>query len=132
MNMSNNHIAGILDAHHNSVDKWINTYKSGGSSELTKLHYKLRTSELEAYAETIKSIISFSVFSRSEYYRTIMAIYKKKKILYGKYDDTPQKFHNAIRDFFDTANDKFQRDSVNLLTLNFQFFDDFNAQNYAA
>jgi hypothetical protein len=26
--------------------------------------------------------------------------FTKKKILYGKYDDTPQKFHDAIRDFF--------------------------------
>ncbi|MDR0543317.1 MAG: IS630 family transposase, partial [Dysgonamonadaceae bacterium] len=58
--------------------------------------------------------------------------FTKKKILYGKYYDTPQKFHDAIRDFFDTANDKFQPDLVNLLTLNFQFFDNFNAKNYAA
>jgi transposase len=55
MNMSNNHIAMILDAHRNSMDMWINTYMADGLSELTELRYKPRTSELEAYSETIKS-----------------------------------------------------------------------------
>jgi transposase len=58
--------------------------------------------------------------------------FTKKKILYGKYYDTPQKFHNTVRDFFDSINVVFKPDLMNLLTLRFQFFNNFIAQNYAA
>jgi transposase len=58
--------------------------------------------------------------------------FTKKKILYGKYYDTPQKFHNTVRDFFDSINTDSQPDLIKLLTLRFQFFDNSIAQNYAA
>jgi len=56
----------------------------------------------------------------------------KKKILYGKYYDSPTKFHNAIINFFQTINQSCQDDLKTLLTLKFQFFDKENALIYAA
>jgi len=58
--------------------------------------------------------------------------FTKKKILNGEYYQTPKKFHDAIRGFFDTVGTKYQAEIENLLTLNFQLFDDSNAQNYTA
>jgi transposase len=58
--------------------------------------------------------------------------FTKNKILYGKYYETPQKFHEAIRSFFETVSIKYETELKNLLTLNFQFFDTSNAQNQAA
>jgi hypothetical protein len=58
--------------------------------------------------------------------------FTQKKILYGKYYETPLKFHEAIREFFDTVSIKYDAELKNLLTLKFQLFDNFNAQNYAA
>jgi transposase len=57
--------------------------------------------------------------------------FTKKKILYGKYYETPHKFHQAIRDFFDTVSFKYESELRTLLTLNFQLFDNSNAQNHA-
>ena len=57
--------------------------------------------------------------------------FTKKKILYGKYYDTPAKFHETISDFFLAVNDKYQLDLLKLLTLKFQFFDCGYAQNFA-
>jgi hypothetical protein len=37
-----------------------------------------------------------------------------------------------IKIFFDMVNAKFQSDLANLLTVEFQIFDNFNAQNYGA
>lgn len=55
--------------------------------------------------------------------------FTKKKILYGKYYETPLKFHDAIKSFFDTVSKKHEVELKNLLTLNFQLFDKDNAQN---
>jgi transposase len=54
--------------------------------------------------------------------------FTKKKILYAKYYDTPEKFHKAITDFFQSVNEIYKEDVRNLLTLNFQYFK--NAQIY--
>ncbi|GHV09005.1 hypothetical protein FACS1894160_4220 [Bacteroidia bacterium] len=58
--------------------------------------------------------------------------FTKKKILYGKYYETPLIFHEAIREFFDTVCIKYESELKNLLTLKFQLFDKFNAQKLAA
>lgn len=58
--------------------------------------------------------------------------FTKKKILYGKYYDTPAKFHKAVTAFFQSINQNFRTDLKKLMTLNFQFFDDQVAQNQAA
>lgn len=52
--------------------------------------------------------------------------FTKKRILYAKYYETPQKFHAAITGFFQTVNKKYNEDLKNLLTLNFQFFQNQN------
>jgi transposase len=57
--------------------------------------------------------------------------FTKKKILYAKYYDAPQKFHFAIKTFFKTINRKFNDDLKSLLTLKFQFFDQNIAPFYA-
>jgi transposase len=56
--------------------------------------------------------------------------FTKKKILYAKYYETPAKFHNAITVFFQTINQKHNTDLKNLLTLNFQFFQNQSAEIY--
>ena len=56
----------------------------------------------------------------------------KEEILNGKYYDSPTKFHNAIKSFFETVNQKYQSELLSLLTLKFQFFDEQNALNQAA
>ncbi|MDR1371118.1 MAG: transposase [Dysgonamonadaceae bacterium] len=59
--------------------------------------------------------------------------FTKKKILYGTYYETPLKFHDTVKDFFETVNAKYKPELEALLTLNFQFFEeDDYAQNYAA
>jgi transposase len=59
--------------------------------------------------------------------------FTKKKVLYGKYYDTPAKFHEAITTFFQTTiNQTYKDDLKSLLSLKFQFFDTQNALNYAA
>jgi transposase len=50
--------------------------------------------------------------------------FTKKQILYGKYYDTAEKFHMAIRCFFEKINHYHQSELECLLTLNFQLFDD--------
>lgn len=52
--------------------------------------------------------------------------FTKKKILYAKYYETPAKFHEAITGFFQTINPKYNVDLKNLLTLNFQYFENKN------
>ncbi len=49
--------------------------------------------------------------------------FTKKQILYGKYYDSAEKFHNTIKDFFDQINYKLQANIEKLLTLNFQLFE---------
>lgn len=56
--------------------------------------------------------------------------FTKKKILYAKYYETPEKFHSAITDFFQIVNQKYNADLKKLLTLKFQFFQYQNAIIY--
>jgi len=56
--------------------------------------------------------------------------FTKKKILYAKYYETPAKFHQAITGFFQTVNQKYKDDLVNLLTLKFHFFQNKNVLIY--
>jgi len=56
--------------------------------------------------------------------------FTKKKILYAKYYESPAKFHEGITGFFQTVNQKHKDDLVKLLTLNFQFFENKNAEIY--
>ena len=56
--------------------------------------------------------------------------FTKKKILYAKYYETPQKFHQAITDFFQSVNQKHNQDLKKLLTLKFQVFQNQNATIY--
>ena len=59
--------------------------------------------------------------------------FTKKKVLHGKYYETPAKFHTAITQFFQsTLNQNHTDELKSLLALNFQFFDTQNALNYAA
>lgn len=58
--------------------------------------------------------------------------FTKKTILHAKYYETPDKFHSAITNFFQTVNQKYHQNLENLLTLKFQFFDKENAVIYAA
>jgi transposase len=59
--------------------------------------------------------------------------FTKKQILYAKYYDSPDKFHFAIKDFFDTINHNCRDNLINLLSLKFQLFEhDAISQNYAA
>lgn len=58
--------------------------------------------------------------------------FTKKTILYAKYYESPAKFHNAITGFFQNINLKYNADLKNLLTLKFQFFQNINAEIYAA
>jgi len=54
----------------------------------------------------------------------------KKKVLYAKYYDTPEKFHDAITNFFRTINEKCSEELTSVLSLNFQFFKNENALIY--
>jgi transposase len=56
----------------------------------------------------------------------------KKKILYAKYYDSPTKFHNAIRNYFDNVNNTEQEELNKLLTLKFQYFDRDDELSFAA
>jgi len=56
--------------------------------------------------------------------------FTKKKILYAKYYDSPTKFHQAVIEFFQTINLKYNKDLKNLLTLKFQFFQNQNVIIY--
>ena len=55
--------------------------------------------------------------------------FTRKKVLYGKYYDSPKKFHQAITNFFGELNQKYQSELESLLTLNFQMWDKNDAQN---
>lgn len=58
--------------------------------------------------------------------------FTKKKILYAHYYDCPDSFHNAITTFFQNINQSHNLELQKLMTLNFQFFDKYNAHSYAA
>ena len=49
--------------------------------------------------------------------------HSKKKLLYAKYYDTPDKFHKAIRNYFSNINNTEQEELNKLLSLKFQYFD---------
>ena len=56
--------------------------------------------------------------------------FTREKILYGKYYDTPQKFHMAINNFFCTINQKYNSEINKRLSLRFQYFDNKNVLFY--
>lgn len=56
--------------------------------------------------------------------------FTKKKILYAKYYDKPQLFHQAVQKFFVEINQNFKTELSTLLSLKFQFFDDKNSLIY--
>lgn len=56
--------------------------------------------------------------------------FTREKILYGKYYDTPRKFHLTIINFFCTINQKYQSEINKRLTLNFQYFENKNVLFY--
>ena len=56
--------------------------------------------------------------------------FTREEILYGKYYDTPIKFHTAINNFFSTINKKYKSEIKKRLTLKFQFFDNRNVLFY--
>jgi transposase len=56
--------------------------------------------------------------------------FTKKQILYAKYYDKPEAFHQAIEGFFANINKKCKKQLTSLLTLKFQFFDDKNSLIY--
>ena len=56
--------------------------------------------------------------------------FTKKEILYGKYYDKPNLFHQTIENFFNGINQNFKSQLSTLLTLKFQFFDDKNSLIY--
>jgi transposase len=58
--------------------------------------------------------------------------FTKKEILNAQYYDAPQKFHQAINDFFLNINQNYNPELKKLLPLNFQFFDKNTAHSYAA
>ncbi|KAA6344522.1 hypothetical protein EZS27_007837 [termite gut metagenome] len=58
MPLSNEYIGVILDAHRNSVDRWIHTCLKSGLSGLISLHYVSLKSKLESYKEMIKENVS--------------------------------------------------------------------------
>jgi transposase len=56
--------------------------------------------------------------------------FTKKQILYAKYYDKPEAFHQAIERFFANINKNCKKQLTSLLTLKFQFFDDKNSLIY--
>ena len=56
--------------------------------------------------------------------------FTKKQILYAKYYDSSDKFHNAVKNFFDTVNQVHHDSLVKLMSLNFQLFDHGNLSQY--
>jgi transposase len=56
--VSNDFLSDVLRVHRNSVDTWIRIYREKGLEELMALHYKPRESELNVYAEKIKTTCS--------------------------------------------------------------------------
>jgi transposase len=58
--------------------------------------------------------------------------FTKKQILYAKYYDNADTFHQSVRNFFSNINDKHKFDLQILMTLNFQLFDNSNSQKIAA
>jgi len=90
-------------------------------------HCKLATEAAKAMGITLLFLPSYS-----PNLNIIERLWKftKKKILYAKYYETPQKFHSAITGFFQTVNQKYNADLKNLLTLKFQFFQNQSAVIY--
>lgn len=58
--------------------------------------------------------------------------FTKKKVLYGKFYENPELFHQAIRTFFEQINQEYKNELETLLTLKFQILKDQIAQNVAA
>ena len=58
--------------------------------------------------------------------------FTKKCVLYGRYHDKPEKFHQAIKDSIREVNCKHQNEQESLLALNFQILNSENAHFDAA
>jgi transposase len=59
--------------------------------------------------------------------------FTKKQILYAKYYDSADIFHQTIRNFFENINQEYKVEIESLMSLNFQLFDQMIiSQNYAA
>ena len=58
--------------------------------------------------------------------------FTKKKILYGKYYDSAEKFHSTIRGFFEQINDNYQAELESLLPLKFQLFEQIENSQFQA
>jgi transposase len=58
--------------------------------------------------------------------------FTKKQILYAKYYDKAEIFHQTVSDFFSEINHKHKCDLEKLMTLKFQLFDNADSQNCAA
>lgn len=84
--------------------------------------------------ETAKSLGIFLLFlpSYSPNLNIIERLWKftKKKILYAKYYQTPDIFHQAVTGFFQTVNQKYDAELKSLLSLKFQSFENKNATIY--
>jgi transposase len=50
--------------------------------------------------------------------------FTKKQILYAKYYDSADIFHQTVKSFFDNINGKCNKDLETVLALNFQLFDE--------
>jgi transposase len=75
-------------------------------------------------AEKLKIELLF-LPSYSPNLNTIERLWKqtKKELLYAKYYETPDKFHNAIRNYFSNINNSEKETLNKLLSLKFQYFD---------
>ena len=58
--------------------------------------------------------------------------FTKKKVLYGKFYESPEQFHRAIKTFFEQINQKYVSELETLLTLKFQIIKEYNAQKVTA
>lgn len=56
--------------------------------------------------------------------------FAKKKVLYARYYNRTQAFHEAVENFFKDINKNFHQELKSLLTLKFQFFDQKNSLLY--
>lgn len=86
---------------------------------------------VEEYAKQLNIVLLF-LPSYSPNLNIIERLWKftKKSILYAKYYESPNEFHQAVTGFFQTVNQKHNADLAKLLTLNFQFVENKSAEIY--
>jgi transposase len=90
-------------------------------------HCQLVTSQAEQMGITLLFLPSYS-----PNLNIIERLWKftKKKILYARYYSSPDLFHQAVTGFFQTINRRYHEELKNLMTLNFQFFENQNVLFY--